>query len=90
MKTIAITMVLALLTLGCADSKVLDGIEYDSVGVFNTRNKSTDVCYEVVLGNAVWSALLVQTIAVPVYFIGWSILEPMDLKANVENPEGCW
>lgn len=90
MKTIAITMVLALLTMGCAESKVLEGVEYDSIGLLNTRNKSADVCYEVVLGNALWSALLVQTVVMPVYFIGWSIFEPVDLKANVENPDGCW
>lgn len=83
-------MILALLTLGCADDKVLNGINYESVGLLNTNKKSADVCYEVVFGNVIWSALLFETLVMPVYFVGFSMFEPVSLRADSPNPDGCW
>jgi len=80
----------------CADSMTLPTTNgehvkrYDSVGLFNTLNKADHVCYSVIVGNAIWSIILVETVVFPVYFIGWSILEPVGLKKDMPNPGGCW
>jgi hypothetical protein len=88
-------MILALLTMGCADSLTVaaEGEKartLESVGLFNTRNKASDVCYDIVVGNVVWSILLIETLVAPIYFVGFSIMEPVGLKVNEVNPEGCW
>jgi len=59
---------------------------YPTYGLFNENTaKSDKVCYEVSVGNVVWSVIGIETIVMPVYFIGWSLFNPV----SVRGPAGC-
>jgi hypothetical protein len=42
--------------------------------------KHDSIIYEPSLGNVVWSIVLIETVVAPVYFVGWSIMEPVKKK----------
>jgi hypothetical protein len=59
---------------------------YPTYGLFNENTgKSDKVCYEVSVGNVVWSIILIETVVMPVYFIGWSLFNPVAVKGE----KGC-
>jgi len=65
-------------TSGCGDVKNIEGTTYDTYGLINKdENKNPNIKYRIVIGNIVWSVLLCQTIIAPIYFIGFSMYEPV-------------
>jgi hypothetical protein len=61
-------------------------ITYPTYGLFNENEyKSDNVCYTKSVGNIVWSIILVDTILVPIYFIGYSIYNPVRLKTSPDD-----
>lgn len=76
---------------GCADTKVIDGVEYDTYGIVNaSEKKNPDIEYRFVIGNAIWGVVLFETLIAPVYFYGFSIYEPVGKKSdNVDLPKGA-
>lgn len=87
-KITAIIIILALFTVvsGCADTKVINGTEYDTYGLINKDEKQNDaVHYEVVWGNIVWGSILFGTVVAPVYFFGFSMWEPVGPKVNIKG-----
>ena len=76
---VALTMLFAL--SGCGDVKMVSGIIYDTYGFINESDKKNpDIEYRLIIGNIVWSVILFQTIIAPIYFIGFSIYEPVRIK----------
>lgn len=66
---------------GCGDTKVIDGVEYDTYGLLNEdTKKNPNIQYELIVGNLVWGILLVETLFAPVYFFGFSLFEPVGKK----------
>lgn len=66
---------------GCGDAKVINGKYYDTYGLLNKEeNRDPDIKYRVIMGNVLWSCFLIETIVFPVYFIGFSLYEPVELK----------
>ena len=52
----------------------------ESYGIANEEAKKINgVIYEVSAGNVIWSIILCETLIAPVYFIGWSIKQPVKL-----------
>lgn len=89
-KLIAAAMAATFLLSGCGRPAKLtvDGQPkiYPTYGLFNeVDNKSKNVCYEVSAGNVVWSIILIETIIAPVYFIGFSLFNPVGVKTE----KGC-
>ncbi len=84
MKKTIITLLVVVFTAfstGCADQKNINGVVYDTYGIFNEKEKKNpDIEYHIVAGNVVWSIILVESIIAPVYFIGFSIYEPIGVK----------
>lgn len=88
MKHLIITLILTMLvTAGCADNMYHDGKCIETYGLFNehsTRednNKvATNIEYELAWGNIIWSIILSETIFAPVYFIGFSLMEPVSAE----------
>ena len=85
MAVVCITLMLSV-SIGCGSGKTIKGEYHDTVGVFTLNQKDPNACYEVIFGNVVWSFLLIETLIMPVYFIGWSIMEPV--KAGPCNQWG--
>jgi hypothetical protein len=66
------------LSMGCGSSTTVNGKHLDTLGLFTLDEKEPGVCYTVIAGNVVWSVLLFETLFMPVYFVGFSIIEPTD------------
>jgi hypothetical protein len=74
-------MFLTVFTLGCGNQKTIDNITYDTYGLFNKSEKmNPDIEYEIIVGNVVWSIILIETIVAPVYFVGFSLYQPVAKK----------
>ena len=85
-KTIAIVLALCLVLTGCGHPLSTSKREYPTYGLFNeSTQKSKDVCYEISVGNVVWSIILVETIIAPIYFVGWSLWNPVRLKKDAND-----
>jgi hypothetical protein len=83
MKAAATVLVIALALTGCGDTKVIDGVEYDTYGLFDESDKrNPNIKYELIVGNVVWSVVLVETVVAPIYFLGFSLWEPVGLKGD--------
>ena len=89
---LAFVLVAAVALAGCGNAQNLptgpkgEMKNYPTYGALNASTKKSDkVCYEVSIGNVVWSVILFETIVMPIYFIGWSLFEPVSVK----GPEGC-
>lgn len=68
---------------GCANTKNIDGTEYDTYGLFSKdEKKNPKIQYEIVWGNVIWGAVLCETIVAPIYFYGFSMWEPVGKKVE--------
>ncbi len=87
-KIIAIIIILVFLAsfLGCADTKIIDGVEYDTYGLLNEDEKrNPDIQYEIVWGNIIWGVIFFETIVAPIYFFGFSMWEPVGKKTLIKG-----
>ena len=90
MKKLVAAMCVAALLTGCgrpADITV-NGVtkEYPTYGLFNMGTaKSDKVCYELSVGNVVWSIISIENVVMPVYFIGFSLFNPVAAKSADGN-----
>jgi len=75
------------MSTGCADRKEINGKTYDSYGFLNEdTHKNKNIEYSVIWGNVFWAVALSELFLIPtVYFIGYSIFEPEQVKNS--NPE---
>ena len=90
-KTTSIILILSLFVLfsGCGNTKVIDGFEYDTYGLFNGNDeRNPDIEYRLIIGNVVWSVIFCETIVVPLYFFGFSLYEPVG-KLDKDKPKGA-
>ena len=68
---------------GCGETKRIDNVTYDTYGLFNKDDKrNPNVEYKIIVGNIVWSVLLCETIIAPIYFLGFSMYEPVCKKPD--------
>lgn len=73
---------------GCGNPKTINEFTYDTYGLFNeTDKKNEKIEYRIIIGNIVWSVILVETIIAPIYFLGFSLFEPIGLK-DINVPKG--
>ncbi|HVB19768.1 MAG TPA: hypothetical protein VNF51_00555 [Candidatus Paceibacterota bacterium] len=83
---IAVVVALSILLSGCGHPLNTERMTYPTYGLFNENSdKSKNVCYEISAGNVVWSIILIETIVFPVYFIGWSIYNPVRMKRGPDD-----
>ncbi len=67
---------------GCGQPATLNGVRYPTHGFLDKdTNKSEKICYELSIGNVVWSALTLPSVVLPVYFVGFSLYNPVRVKA---------
>jgi len=81
---ICLIFLLCVSLAGCGNTKVIDGVEYDTYGLFDKdEKKNPNIQYELVWGNIIWGAILCETIVAPIYFYGFSMWEPVGKKTGV-------
>jgi len=82
--------VMALSFTGCADRKEVNGVTYETYGLLNAdNNKNPNIQYELQWGNIVWAILLAELFFIPtVYFLGFSLWEPVGPKVTDPNLKG--
>lgn len=79
LKNILVIGAVALVLSGCADNKKICGKDHETYGLFNKDEyRDPDVKYHLSVGNVIWSAVLVETIIAPIYFLGFSLYEPTE------------
>lgn len=62
---------------------------YDTYGFFNKNSKENpNIQYEIILGNVIWACILSGSIIFPVYFIGFSLYEPVGPKIHDPAEKG--
>jgi len=78
----AIIFTAVFMVSGCGDSKIIDGVEYDTYGLITmvTDPPNPEVQYKPIWGNIVWGCLLIETVIGPIYFFGFSMFEPIGRK----------
>ena len=82
---ILVAIIFAASCIGCANTKIVDGKQYDTYGLINAGEKrNPNIEYELVVGNIIWSVILLETIVAPIYFIGFSMYQPVGKKGNSE------
>ena len=80
-KILALILVVAIFSIGCARSKVINGVKYEPYGLINQDDKKVStIQYEPCWGNVIWGALLVETIVAPIYFFGFALFNPIAEK----------
>ncbi len=85
-KTIALMLAVSVILAGCGKPMTTSKKEYPTYGLFNESSaKSKDVCYEISVGNIVWSIVLVETLIAPIYFVGWSLYNPVRMKKDAND-----
>ena len=86
-KFLALLVVCSVLVLsGCGNTKMIQGKEYDTYGLFNEKtHKNPNIEYEIITGNIIWSVILIETIVFPVYFIGFSLYQPVGEKGKIDQ-----
>lgn len=83
---VCLILMFSVVISGCGDTKVIDGVRYDTYGMFNESDKKNpNIQYEPIYGNVVWSVLLIETVFMPVYFIGFSMYEPIGKKSDIKG-----
>ena len=75
--TSVLIIVMFFTVVGCGNTKWFDGVEYDTYGIFTLDEKANNIKYKVIVGNVVWSIILMETIVAPIYFLGFSLFEPV-------------
>ena len=62
-----------------AEPKTINGVTYDTYGIASEGNvRNNDIEYEL-NGWSVWSSIvLLETVIVPVYQLGWNLYEPVE------------
>lgn len=82
---LTVAVVASMLT-ACGAPLDHNGKHYPTVGIVNMATEKSDkMCYEASIGNIIWSIILIETIVAPIYFIGWSMWNPVGPK----GPAGC-
>jgi hypothetical protein len=77
-----ITILSCLALAACGRPVEYNGKYYPTYGLFNENtNKSEQMCYEPSVGNIVLSVILIETVIMPIYFLGFSIFNPVGPKS---------
>ena len=78
---LATVCLVALSLSACGNAKTICNKTSDTYGAFSTDDEENpNIKYKVIAGNVVWSILLIETVIAPVYFIGFSLFEPVEAR----------
>ena len=76
-----IILIIGLTILNCGAPKTINGKRIKTYGLFNEKEqKDPCISYDIIEGNLVWSVLTISSIVLPLYFIGYSLYNPVEKK----------
>lgn len=85
--SLVLVAVFSLMVMGCGQPKEIGNVKYDTYGFLNAdTKKNPNVKYEISYGNLFWSIVLSGSIVFPVYFIGFSLYNPVGPNDNTFIP----
>ena len=81
-KVLALILATIFMITACGSNKVINGKKYETVGFLSEYinegdGKQPAIKYEVIWGNVILGIVFVETIIAPIYFFGFSCLEPV-------------
>ncbi len=79
-KLITAIVLVSLLSVGCGNSKVINGKNCPTYGFINSDQKCKNVAHRVVVGNVVWCILFSYTVIIPALILGLDIMEPVGVE----------
>ena len=83
---VSLIIVLCAIASGCGNTKVVNGVEYDTYGLMDKDEKKNEkIQYEIIWGNVIWGVILCETLIAPVYFFGFSLWEPVGVKTDIKG-----
>jgi len=87
-RIVCISVAVAILS-GCGEPLTVSSPArktYPTYGFLNENTeRSKDVCYRLSVGNLLWSIVLFETVLAPVYFIGFSLWNPVRVKRDASD-----
>jgi len=83
-RIIALSLAVLMFAVSCGRPLVLDGKEYETIGVIEMMMDENDpkIQYEPSWGNIIWGVVLIETVIAPIYFFGFSCMNPVAEKTN--------
>lgn len=79
-------LVVSLLFAGCAQTKLINGVEYEPYGIVNSdENKKEGIEYQKKKSSIILSILFCETLVVPFVLIGFKLFEPVKLKDSIQK-----
>ena len=88
MKKLCIVILLIMSLTACGSEKTINGITFDTQGIFTIDKMNPKIEYKLIIGNFVWGLILFETIVAPIYFFGFSLFEPIGLREWVPTCRG--
>ena len=86
-KIISLVLIIALVSsfvVSCAESKVINGVEYQPYGLLDKEEvKDPKILYKVSFGDIFWGVVGFETIFLPIYCFGFNLYEPIGPKDGV-------
>ena len=81
-----LALLACLLLSACGRPQYLGGTHYETYGLLNESTwRAKNVCYEASAGNIILSIVFIETIIFPVYFVGFSLFNPVRLKRDAND-----
>lgn len=71
-----LALALAVALAGCAQPKVIEGRKIHPYGIFNEDQRNPCISYHTSSGTVIWSIILVETVIVPFWGVGWDLYQP--------------
>lgn len=80
-KIILLLLVCCMIFVSCGGPIVKDGTTYQCYGFLDSDTvKKPNVQYESSVGNAVLSVILIETIVIPIWLLGYKLYCPISVK----------
>lgn len=87
-KIIAVVLICMFLT-SCGNSLFFNNRVYKPYGLANEGSRRDyNIEYDIIWGNVFWSVIFAETVIVPLYFIGFEIMEPVAVKQGAIIQKG--